>query len=376
MLYQFLVPQTRQHLNIVFFAVFLKLKWFKSKWFYLFFILLNASFLFALSGFAIAHLGSLYDGVPKYDPHDHSAWWFFLAVSHSYVSLIALSKCYQVFKIIFKMAVTSRSNDRESMGRMEFLKRLGDTVWNALKHGAIPALSGLVLYVPLDESTMRYCLAVCIILTSQQFMNILSRVPGVGLYVHMLHKVALTVLNFFLTYIFTFLGYAIAFHLILPQNGPFGTFVDATIKVFTMVMGEYEFTVNFINVDEQSYVAKLIFVVFVFDMSVALMNLVLGLAVSDIDELQRNSAVQRMIQESYTVMYIDGFMTGLASLSSCLTCLDRRITGPRTCGFKDVYFLDLVDLDPSSNNKLGVEVYMKETEYFPSTHAIVSNIAK
>ena len=148
------------------------------------------------------------------------------------------------------------------------------------------------------------------------------------------------------------------------------------LQVFTMVMGEYEFTVNFINVDEQSYVAKLIFVVFVFDMSVALMNLVLGLAVSDIDELQRNSAVRRMIQESYTVMYIDGFMTSLASLSSCMTCLDRRITGPRTCGFKDVYFLDLVDLDPNSNNKLGVEVYMKETEYFPSTHAIVTNIAK
>ena len=66
------------------------------------------------------------------------------------------------------------------------------------------------------------------------------------------------------------------------------------------------------------HVAKLIFVVFVFDMSVALMNLVLGLAVSDIDELQRNSAVRRMIQESYTVMYIDGFMTWFANLSSCV----------------------------------------------------------
>ena len=149
-------------------------------------------------------------------------------------------------------------------------------------------------------------------------MAIISRVPGVGLYVHMLHKVAITVLNFFMTYIFTFLGYAIAFHLILPQNGPFGNFFDAFIKVFTMLMGEYEFTVNFINVEEQSYVAKLIFVVFVFDMSVALMNLVLGLAVSDIEELQRNSAVRRMIQESYTVMYIDGFMTWVANISSCL----------------------------------------------------------
>jgi hypothetical protein len=38
--------------------------------------------------------------------------------------------------------------------------------------------------------------------------------------------------------------------------------------------------------------AKIIFVIFVFDMSVVLMNLVLGLAISDIEELQRNSAVR------------------------------------------------------------------------------------
>ena len=49
--------------------VFLKMKWFKSKWFYLLFILLNASFLVALSGFAIAHLGTLYKGAPTYQPH-------------------------------------------------------------------------------------------------------------------------------------------------------------------------------------------------------------------------------------------------------------------------------------------------------------------
>ena len=143
---------------------------------------------------------------------------------------MALSKTYQVFKIVFKMFQDTQST--ESMGRKDLFIKLGETIWNALKHGAIPALSGLVLYAPLNESNMRYCLAVCIILTSQMFMNILSRVPGVGLYVHMLHKVALTVLNFFLTYIFTFLGYAIAFHLILPQDGAFGTFIDATIKVF------------------------------------------------------------------------------------------------------------------------------------------------
>jgi hypothetical protein len=53
-----------------------------------------------------------------------------------------------------------------------------------------------------------------------------------------------------------------------------------------MLMGEYGYYQNFLN---SSAVAKILFVVFLIDMSVVLMNLVLGLAVSDIDQLQKNS---------------------------------------------------------------------------------------
>jgi hypothetical protein len=74
-----------------------------------------------------------------------------------------------------------------------------------------------------------------------------------------------------------------------------------------MLMGEYDYTVNFVN-SETSWMAKILFVIFVVDMSVVLMNLVLGLAISDIEMLQKNSAVRRMIQETYTVMFIDGVM--------------------------------------------------------------------
>ena len=62
-------------------------------------------------------------------------------------------------------------------------------------------------------------------------------------------------------------------------------------------------------------VARIIFVLFVFDMSVVLMNLVLGLAISDIEELQRNSAVRRMILETFTVMFIDAFVVGLHKMT-------------------------------------------------------------
>lgn len=59
----------------------------------------------------------------------------------------------------------------------------------------------------------------------------ISRLPRIGIYVHMLNRVMFTVLNFFASYVWHFLGYAIAFHILLPNSRPFGIFSDAFIKV-------------------------------------------------------------------------------------------------------------------------------------------------
>ena len=78
-----------------------------------------------------------------------------------------------------------------------------------------------------EDLTIIFSLIYC----SDYFMGIISRLPGVGLYVHMLSKVTVTVLNFFATYVWSFLGFAIAFHILLPADGPYGNFADAFIKV-------------------------------------------------------------------------------------------------------------------------------------------------
>ena len=91
-----------------------------------------------------------------------------------------------------------------------------------------------------------------------------------------------------------------------------------------MLLGEYEYTNNFINIenpDSYQWIAKVIFLLFLLEMSVVMMNLVLGLAVSDIDALQRNSAVQRMVQKTHTVMFIDGILNFL----SRIPCFGRYI---------------------------------------------------
>ena len=87
----------------------------------------------------------------------------------------------------------------------------------------------------------------------------------------------------------------------------------------TMMLGEYDYSDNFRG-DESSWAARLVFVIFVIDMSVVLMNLILGLAVSDIATLKTNTRIRRMIQECAVVQYMEQVFICAAKI---LPCLDR-----------------------------------------------------
>ena len=71
-----------------------------------------------------------------------------------------------------------------------------------------------------------------------------------------------------------------------------------------MLLGEYDFDDNFVNNDTH-WMSKLIFVIFVIDMSVILMNLVIGIAVNDVDSIKRESNVQRLTHELFSVLYLE-----------------------------------------------------------------------
>ena len=77
-----------------------------------------------------------------------------------------------------------------------------------------------------------------------------------------------------------------------------------SLQVLTMLMGEFDFTDNFVG-EDTFWLSKVIFVVFVVDMSVVLMNLIIGLAVSDVEAIKRESIVQRLIMETYTVVFLE-----------------------------------------------------------------------
>ena len=90
------------------------------------------------------------------------------------------------------------------------------------------------------------------------------------------------------------------------------------------MLGEYDYSDNFRG---NEWFAKLLFVVFVIDMSVVLMNLILGLAVSDIENLKTNTNIRRMIQECMVVQYMEELFISATKL---IPYLDR-------CSFIEYY---------------------------------------
>ena len=83
------------------------------------------------------------------------------------------------------------------------------------------------------------------------------------------------------------------------------------IKVLPLLMGELDFTANFVLSPDASFISKTLFVLFIVSMALVFMNLLLGLAVSDIDELDRISKIRRAVVEFETISIMEKILCAL-----------------------------------------------------------------
>ena len=187
-------------------------------------------------------------------------------------------------------------------GRLVFL--ILGTLWRLGWHLFHPVLCGLFLFSHFEETISRSICAVLIFLASFQSMEVLIRIPKIGMQSLMVSKVFFSVFNFFSSFGSVFFSFCVIFHILLPNSTSFQSLDNAVIKVLAMLMGELDFTNSFLN-SNANFVAKIFFVLFVISMALVFMNLLLGLAVSDIGELERISRVRRAIIEYHTVATLE-----------------------------------------------------------------------
>ncbi|XP_051909850.1 transient receptor potential cation channel subfamily A member 1b [Hippocampus zosterae] len=134
------------------------------------------------------------------------------------------------------------------------------------------------------------------------FLLYLQRFEGIGIYVVMFGEICRTFCRTVMLFIFLLLAFALAFHALLLDQKEFQNLPLSMMQTFVMMVGELNYQNNFLdaylnNEFPFSGLTYLTFVTFVLMIPIILMNLLIGLAVGDIAEVQRNAAMKRIAMQ-------------------------------------------------------------------------------
>eukprot|EP00794_Sanderia_malayensis_P000577 gene577-1237_t len=146
--------------------------------------------------------------------------------------------------------------------------------------------------------------AIAILLTWIDLLLFLTRFPYFGLYIVMFVEVLKTVLRVLLVFAIFIVGFALSFYALLREHDTFSTVERSLMKVAVMSIGEIDydnvFTDN-LNITSPTTtlpmmpmgpVSYVILSVFLLLMPIIMMNLLVGLAVGDIETVRRTALLE------------------------------------------------------------------------------------
>ncbi|KAG6453876.1 LOW QUALITY PROTEIN: transient receptor potential channel pyrexia [Manduca sexta] len=160
-----------------------------------------------------------------------------------------------------------------------------------------------VVVVPLNEADWpRHVATLALLLSWLEMMFLLSRFPNWGYYVLMFGKVASNVVKILLTFAFLVIGFSLSFMIQFRSQIPFEGPWAALVKTIVMMTSEFDYVALF---DEEHskelatslIVVRLIFLIFLILAAIVLMNLLVGVAVNDINDLEVLGNIRRLAKQ-------------------------------------------------------------------------------
>ncbi|XP_068698482.1 transient receptor potential cation channel subfamily A member 1-like isoform X2 [Montipora foliosa] len=153
---------------------------------------------------------------------------------------------------------------------------------------------------------------VAIFVCYANMMLFLRRYRLFGTYIAMYVEVTQTVVKVMAVFVFLVLGFALVFYILFQEQIGFHKVAHSILRVLVMMIGELDFGAIFIDTMEENSrdhqnplnpfpsIGFLFLFICLFLLTVALMNLLVGLAVGDIETIQKYATINRMeIQLQY-----------------------------------------------------------------------------
>ncbi|XP_024940970.1 transient receptor potential channel pyrexia isoform X2 [Cephus cinctus] len=163
---------------------------------------------------------------------------------------------------------------------------------------------------PTRELT-RHIAAVAVLLVWTELMFLLSRFPEWGYYVLMFSKVAINIIKVLLTFGFLVIGFTFSFLVQFRNEPPFGSPWQSFVKTMVMMTSEFDYSDLF--TDREDYIVtltlgRLVFVAFLVLAAIVLMNLMIGLAVNDINDLEIRGKTERLFKQVNFLCSLDSLV--------------------------------------------------------------------
>jgi len=140
----------------------------------------------------------------------------------------------------------------------------------------------------------------------------LRKFPRVGIYIVMFVTILATFLEIMVILLIFIIAFALAFHMILDQNPAFKDNWYSIMKTFVMMTGELEYdgyytaeSLDAANPLPYPVTSYIIFVMFIIVVPIVFMNLLVGLAVDDIKEVQYRAALERSVMKIELVYQVE-----------------------------------------------------------------------
>lgn len=263
--------------------LFLHLKWLQSRSLYWIVILLNLVFTLLTLAYVMLNYGKL-DFINASSNKCENMNCYGQSLK---IPLLVLSI------IISLVAIAKMLQDR-------------DHLWSHLRHRSEDLINLVVLTLiivdqfNLESDHHKAVSALMVLLSCRSLVFTIARDPNIAIFVEMFDDIKHSIGKIFLTYISFFLGWGVAFHVLLndSENDPqesasFDDIGSSMLKVLTMFTGDlgYEnafanntqFSRNFPKENRLSSLAiYLLYMCFVIEMCVIMMNLTIGLSISNI----------------------------------------------------------------------------------------------
>lgn len=154
-------------------------------------------------------------------------------------------------------------------------------------------------------------------------MMIVGRFPTFGLFIQMFTTVSVNFVKFMAAYFCLLLAFALSFGVIFANYNSFKKLPLVLIKVIVMMSGELEYEdIFFDNTQPIKFplTAQVMFLAFVVLVTIILTNLMVGLAVSDIQGLQQSAGLDRLVRQAELVAHLESML-----FSKLLICIPSKL---------------------------------------------------